>query len=147
MEWTERLIRQIKAEMKRQGLKKADIERLGGPSQKYMSDLLRGKSKSPTHRKIVELATALGVSINKLSGNVPQQMGSQENDEVSEPLGSPRQLQHAIEAQLAATDPYMARIVEDLIELLVVNELISEKALPAEARRLLERRRALRTVA
>ncbi|RAU20060.1 hypothetical protein CU669_20335 [Paramagnetospirillum kuznetsovii] len=49
------------------------------------------------------------------------------------------------QASLAASDSGMARVTEDLIDLLIANNLINFTELPAEAQRKLLTRRSMRT--
>ena len=47
--------------------------------------------------------------------------------------------------QLAATDLELVRVIEDLIRVLADRDILDEGALPIRIRRLLERRRELRS--
>jgi len=64
------------------------------------------------------------------------------------PPSGTRSPEHDREGQIAllGSDTYMARVLEDLVELLSAKGLISEDDLPDEARQLITHRRQLRVV-
>lgn len=64
MELAERLA-QLRSE---QGLSLSEIARRAHVSKAYLSQLEHGASKQPSYEILIRVATALGVSVSKLSG-------------------------------------------------------------------------------
>lgn len=139
MDSVEKIKERIIEEMDLQGLNQAEVERRGRLRPTSLWDLLNRASKRPSHKKFAGIARGLGKSVVWLTGEIEMV-----DDELS---GSRHHLPRSVRSELSATDAYMARIVEDLIAILVNKNLVSEAELPDEARRLIERRRNLRTVA
>ena len=128
----------IKKARKEKGLTQEKLGELLGVTKGAVNNWERN-SDEPTFKNVKNLSEVLGVSIVSLISD----------EDIKHPelhVGSPRRLLSYSEAQLIATDPYMARVVEDLIDILVSSDLISEDRLPPEAQQLLQHRRNLRTV-
>ncbi len=129
----------IRDEMKRQGLNQAEVERRGGLEPKSLSDFLTRVRKRPSHTLFAGIARGFGKTVLWLTGE-----NEMRDDEAAVSAMHNDRLPRCIKSQLSSTDPYMARIVEDLIDLLISKNLVSESELPAAAQQLIQRRRSLR---
>ena len=131
------LQKRLAALMEEQDVKAATLSTEAGLGKTAVRDILERTARSPEYFTVAKLADVLGVTPDYLVGRSEERRPVYDGDGD----GDHERDRHIA---LVGSDVYMARVLEDLLELLANKGLISEDDLPDEARQLIERRRQLR---
>ena len=136
--WTARLI----SAWERSGWTKAELARKSGVPKHSVYKYLAGRVKQPRGDVLNDLADALGVERLWLREGIGPEFKSTAAAGIS-----PQERRLHAELALNGSDHYMARVLEDVIELLVEKGVLEQDDLhdlPSPARELLEYRQQLR---
>lgn len=129
----------LTALMEEQGLKAATLSIEAGLGRTAVRDILERTTRSPEYFTVAKLADRLGVTPDYLVGR------SNDREADFEALSSQDRRLHA-ELALTGSDHYMARVLEDVIELLCGKDAFSKDKLPPPARKVLKYRQHLRRI-